>query len=81
VPKTIITRREYLTRQIEEIKSAFNRWVTGEEVGHSPDDNEAALHYINHGGAEHFAEEYIPEDLAKKLGDSKINIEKTQITT
>jgi hypothetical protein len=28
------------------MNSSFNRWVTGEKVGHDPDHNERALNFI-----------------------------------
>ncbi len=46
---------DHLDQQIEEIKSPFNLWVTGEEVGHEPTISEAAIHYIKCGGASDFA--------------------------
>ena len=42
----------YMRIQIEKILSPFNRWVTGEKVGHNPTDNELAMNFIECGGAE-----------------------------
>ncbi len=45
----------HFNEQIAEILSAFNRWVTGEKVGHNPDDNELLYNYVISGGAKNLA--------------------------
>jgi hypothetical protein len=47
-----------MNRQICEMLSEFNMWVTGEKLGHPPTKEEAVMHYVIHGGAENFAERY-----------------------
>lgn len=56
--KTKLSRFEYMKRQCLEMLDDFNKWVTGVEVKHDPTKDECARHYIEHGGAEHFASEY-----------------------
>lgn len=45
---------EWNQRQVEEMRSDDNRWFAGENLGHEPDEEEAALHYATHGGSDHF---------------------------
>lgn len=47
-------RREYIEKEIEEMKSDENRWFAGEALGHEPSDEEAAEYYVNCGAAEEF---------------------------
>jgi hypothetical protein len=49
--------RQYIEKQIAEILSQFNRWVTGQKVGHDPTRNELSTNYVETGGAKRFAEE------------------------
>ena len=42
--------------------SPFNRWVTGEKVGHDPDKNELAENYIKTGAARDFSDKYEPKE-------------------
>ena len=41
-----------------EIMSPFNRWVTGQEIGHEPAPRECAEHYMEHGGVEEHRRHY-----------------------
>lgn len=59
--KEKLTLRQYVEKQMEEIKSPFNRWVTGEKVGHDPSHNELAENYIQSGGAQRFSLHYAIE--------------------
>lgn len=52
------TLRQYVEKQMAEITSPFNKWVTGEKVGHDPTHNELAENYIESGAAARFAERY-----------------------
>lgn len=49
--------RKYIEKQIEEMNSPFNKWVTGEKVGHDPTRSELADNYVETGGARRFSEE------------------------
>lgn len=57
-----VSRKEYAIRQIAFMREDFNRWVTGEEVHHSPTDNELVEHFIKSGAAAKFATEYEIDD-------------------
>jgi hypothetical protein len=54
--KIIFPRKEYLKRQIEIALGPYNMWLTGEEVHHPPNEQEALLHFAKFGGSEEFAE-------------------------
>ncbi len=44
--------------QIVEAHSDDNKWFTGEEVGHSPTEDELLMHFAEHGGGTHYREEH-----------------------
>lgn len=46
--------REFLAAQSAEMASSANRWFAGEKLKHEPSPSEAALHYIEVGGAADF---------------------------
>lgn len=58
--KIVLSLKEYLARQLAEILGPDNMWFAGEKLHRSPTRNEAAMHYIEQGGARHFAEIYAP---------------------
>lgn len=48
-----------LQRKVDQVKEALsprNRWIAGINLGHEPTEAEAVLWYIEHGGAEAYAE-------------------------
>jgi len=45
---------EFLAAQRAAILSPDNEWYAGEHLGHRPTRQEAARHFIEHGGAEQF---------------------------
>jgi hypothetical protein len=45
---------EYMKKQGEEILGKTNLWYTGKKLGRKPTSEEAAEHYIDHGGAVDF---------------------------
>lgn len=55
----VLSLEEYQRKQKEEALSDENKYFAGEKLGHSPNPDEAVLHYANNGGAEHFAETHI----------------------
>jgi len=59
--KLILSLCEYLELEEEEILGCDNMYYAAQALGHEPSKNEAALHYIEHGGAKVFAEKYILE--------------------
>ncbi len=71
--KKVIPRKEYMKKQIEEALSEENKWYAGEKLGHAPTVAEAIIYYAEcpDGGAKHFAEEYIPEDMVKKPDEAQ----------
>ena len=60
--KIALSREEYIVRQIKQALGADNKYYCWQQIGHSPDENEALLYYVESGGATHFAEQYIPEE-------------------
>lgn len=56
--KIHLSLEEYVRRQQEEMLSPFNRWITGEKVGHNPDYNELAEYYVRSGGARDFSDRF-----------------------
>jgi hypothetical protein len=56
----IVPLAEYLRRQKMEMLGPYNKWLAGESLNKSPTDTEAALHYIDHGGAIDFANRFYP---------------------
>ena len=56
--QTILPLKEDMRLMVEEILSPFNRWVTGQEIGHEPNHNECVLHFIDYGGVERFRQEH-----------------------
>ncbi len=50
--------RKRTEAQIQEILGDDNMWYAGERLGHSPNPNEAAMHFVNHGGAADFAQRW-----------------------
>ncbi len=57
--KKPLSLKEYQEEQKKEILGPDNEWFTGEKLGHSPTDEEAAQHYVEHGGPESFAQKYL----------------------
>ena len=49
---------QYIQGQLCEIKSDLNKWGAGEQFGHDPDHNELAIHYIETGAAQRYAERH-----------------------
>ena len=56
--KTVLTFKEYLRQQMEQILSPDNKWFAGEKLNRTPTVDEAAEHFVAHGGAENFANQY-----------------------
>jgi hypothetical protein len=68
--KTKLPRTEYWEKQKQQALGDLNRWYAGEKLGHEPDDEEAAKHFIEQGGAEAFAETH-EIDLDKEAKQNK----------
>jgi len=49
--------QKYLEAQIATVKSALNRWYTGEKVGHDPTDSELVENFVQSGAAKKFYED------------------------
>lgn len=49
---------EYMRLQRELICSPENRWFTGEEVKHDPDENELVMHWLRCGAGTRFRESF-----------------------
>lgn len=45
---------EYMSAQLEEALSDYNRWLTGEKVGHPPSIDECLYFYVFGGGSADF---------------------------
>jgi hypothetical protein len=60
--KIVLSYQEYLDRQAKYALDPDNKWYAGKKLGHSPNDEEAAMHFAKEGGAKDFAERYIPAD-------------------
>lgn len=69
--KTPLSLKEYEELQKNEILGSDNEYFTGQELHHSPTDEEAAKHYIEHGGPEHFAENHLLKARLKQAEESK----------
>ncbi|MFA4936981.1 MAG: hypothetical protein WC575_01635 [Patescibacteria group bacterium] len=69
--KTPLPLKEYEELQKKEILGPDNEYFAGQELGHSPTDNEAAVHYVEHGGAEHFAKEHLLKNRLEQAEESK----------
>lgn len=67
--KIVLPRKDYLKRQVETALGPDNMWFTGEEVGHSPNEQEAVMHFAEYGGSKDFAEHFVPEDAIPKKED------------
>ncbi|HDQ16585.1 MAG TPA: hypothetical protein ENN31_00470 [Candidatus Vogelbacteria bacterium] len=52
--KVAINIELFMALQRKEMLSGLNRYYAGLALGHSPDDFEAVMHYINSGGAADF---------------------------
>ena len=63
--RIVLTQKEYMWRQIEEIFSSENRYFVWEKLGRSGTDMELAWHYILNGGARDFARRYVPENVIR----------------
>ncbi|HCB35082.1 MAG: hypothetical protein A2W52_03595 [Candidatus Taylorbacteria bacterium RIFCSPHIGHO2_02_49_25] len=48
------TATDYIKEEVAEILGPFNKWVTGEEVGHSPSSEECFEHWRKNGGRKRF---------------------------
>lgn len=51
---TGLTLEEYLEQQKTEMLSDLNRWGAGLALGHEPNENELASHYIQCGAHDRF---------------------------
>lgn len=69
--KTPLTLKEYEEQQIKEILGSDNKYFTGQELGHSPTDDEAAEHYVGHGGAENFAQKHLLKHRLEQVEESE----------
>lgn len=55
----ILSLKEYLELERQEMLSPENKWFAGEKLGHSPTDQEAEQYYVENGGPEGFAKRHI----------------------
>jgi|GEM_PF-1906433 len=62
---------EYQKLQIEETLGDDNKYFAGLELGHSPTKEEAAQHYVTHGGPEHFAETHLLKSRQEQIKKSE----------
>ncbi len=62
IKKNPLSLKEYQELQKDEILGADNKYFAGQELGHPPTAEEAAEHYVTHGGPEHFAQEHLLKD-------------------
>ncbi|KKS77036.1 MAG: hypothetical protein UV64_C0018G0009 [Parcubacteria group bacterium GW2011_GWC1_43_11b] len=58
-----------------------NLWFTGERVGHSPNRQEACLHFVITGGAKDFHEWWMSLDLEDKIAAYHRTVEKLKEET
>lgn len=56
--KIIVSFKEYLELQIQEILGPDNMYFTGLNIGHPPSNKEAAQNYVDCGGATIFAKKH-----------------------
>lgn len=56
----------YNENQIKDALSPENKWYAGEQLGHSPNDDEAMDYWLSHGGPEHFAQKHRKEFFKNK---------------
>jgi hypothetical protein len=56
--KKTLSLQKYLELQKDEMLGSDNKYFAAEALGRSPTDEEAAKHYVEHGGSEHFAKKH-----------------------
>ncbi len=56
----------YIAMQVGEILGPVNMWLAGEKLGRLPTPDEAALHYVENGGAEDFAHRHACAEVKKE---------------
>lgn len=54
----IKAQKRYIELERQEMLGEHNKYLAYKALGRSPDDNEAAMHYIKNGGAEDFHKRY-----------------------
>jgi len=57
--KKVLSLKEYLDLEREEMHSPENMFFAWQALGHSPSYKEAEMYYVEHGGATGFAERHI----------------------
>lgn len=53
--------KNYVRAELEQALGPDNKWFAGEKLGHSPTENEAITHFINHGGAKNFFSKHVQD--------------------
>ncbi|MFA5870311.1 MAG: hypothetical protein WC842_00245 [Candidatus Paceibacterota bacterium] len=64
--KLVLSLAEYLELEKKEILGADNMYYASQKLGRTPTREEAAEHYVTHGGAKVFGEKYILEGRLKR---------------
>lgn len=63
--KTVLSREEYLQRQVKEALGGLNMYYTRLELGREPTPEEATIHFVVHGGAKDFSEKFAIADVVE----------------